>query len=89
MTDGVTVRLPNGLLPFSGNQRDFEVPSGTIADVVASLEQAQPSLVGHIIESGRLRAHLLLAVGEEVTRDLATPVPPGAQLRVLAAVSGG
>lgn len=88
MTD-VTVLLPSGLLPFSAGQREFTVPAGTVADVVAGVETACPSLVGHVIEAGRLRTHLLLAVDDEITRDLDTPVPSGGTLRILAAVSGG
>ena len=42
-----------------------------------------------IDEQGNVRPHIKLFVGNDVTRDLAAPIPSGATLMIVAALSGG
>lgn len=88
MTRAVRVELPSGLDPFTGGRRSVEVSAQDVADVVAALEDDMPGIRGHLVDaSGALRPHLLCLVGDEVVRDVTTPV--GSRVRFLIAVSGG
>lgn len=84
----VTVELPSGLDPFTGGRRRFDVVATDVAEVVSALDTQVPGLAGHLVDdSGALRPHLLCLVGEDLVRDMATPVQD--RVRFLIAVSGG
>ncbi|MGH9004175.1 MAG: ubiquitin-like small modifier protein 1 [Acidimicrobiia bacterium] len=92
----VTVRLPAPLRPVSGGRStvDVEVKGG--ADVAALLDrlgESHPALERRLRdEQGRLRPHVNVFVGPDNIRDLAhlgTPLPDGAEVTILPAVSGG
>jgi molybdopterin converting factor small subunit len=60
-----------------------------VSQVLTSLFQAEPGLRNHLIdEEGNIRTHVLVFVDGE-RADLSTPVPDGAEVQVLQAVSGG
>lgn len=92
----VTVRLAAGLRAHAGGAAHVEVDVATpapLATVLDALAAAHPA-VGRRVrdEAGALRTHVNVFVGSDNARDLdglATVVPPGAELAVLAAVSGG
>ena len=88
----VVVRLAAALRPHadgaSSVEVDVEAPA-TVGDVIDALAAAHPG-VGRRIrdEAGALRRHVNVFVGsDKATVD--TPVPEGAELTVLPAVSGG
>lgn len=62
----------------------------TVRGVLASIDGAYPGLRFRIIdEQGQVRPHIRLFVGHRMTRDLATPIPSGEVLMIVAALSGG
>jgi hypothetical protein len=42
-----------------------------------------------IDERGRVRPHIKLFIGDTLTRDLRAPIPAGATVMIVAALSGG
>jgi molybdopterin converting factor small subunit len=65
----------------------------TVRDVLAALASTYPSVHhGAVDERGAVRIHVNVFVGMEnirFTGGLATPVPTGAHVSILPAVSGG
>lgn len=62
----------------------------TVGGALAGLDIAYPGIRFRIVdEQGRVRPHIKLFVGTTITRDLATPIPTGAPLMIVAALSGG
>jgi sulfur-carrier protein len=92
----VAVRLATALRSHAGGQATVEVdvaPPAALRTVLDALAAAHPA-VGRRVrdESGALRRHVNLFVGADNAKDLGgldTPVPEGAEVSVLAAVSGG
>ena len=70
-----------------------EVPAATMREVIDELERRHPGFAGYIIdETGRLRRHVNLFVGEEPIRDrekLSDKLAPDARVFVMQALSGG
>lgn len=92
----VVVRLASGLRVHAGGASTVEVDVAepvTVAAVLDALAAAHPA-VGRRVrdEAGELRQHVNVFVGQDSFRDLDGPdtvVPVGAEVAVLAAVSGG
>ena len=92
----VAVRLATALRTHAAGQASIELEvatPATLRTVLDALAEAHPS-VGRRVrdESGALRRHVNIFVGADNAKDLAgldTPVPDGAEVSVLAAVSGG
>ena len=93
----VRVRLPTPLQSYTGEPEvGVAVPvlapelPPTVGGVLASLNITYPGLRFRIIdEQGKVRPHIKLFIGGELTRDLSTPLPSGATLMIVAALSGG
>lgn len=84
------VHLPRSLVAlFPGAERRAEARGGTVLDVVRDLDGRMPGLANRVLDAGPvIRTHLNIFVnGERAT--VATPVPPGAELHVIPAISGG
>jgi molybdopterin converting factor small subunit len=95
----VIVRLPGVLREFAGGAREIDVPLGspaTVGELLAAVDAGWP-LLGRRLhdEQGRLRAHVRLYVDGEDVRVLGgsggidAAIPPGAEVIVVPAVSGG
>jgi sulfur-carrier protein len=89
----VVVRLAAALRPHAGGASSitFDLPSPvTLGAVVDAVAAAHPA-VGRRLrdESGALRRHVNLFVGDAAVRDAAAVVPEGCEITVLPAVSGG
>ena len=92
----VVVRLASGLRVHAGGQSSVEVDvsePATVGAVLDAVAAAHPA-VGRRVrdEAGTLRSHVNVFVGPDNFRDLddlATVVPEGAEVAILAAVSGG
>jgi molybdopterin synthase sulfur carrier subunit len=90
------VRLATALRTHAGGRARIELevgPPATLRTVLEALAAVHPS-VGRRVrdESGALRRHVNVFVGADNAKDLEdldTPVPEGAEVSVLAAVSGG
>jgi molybdopterin converting factor small subunit len=91
----VRVHLSGHLRPFADGAAVVELRArfATARDVLEALWEKHPNLRDRVsTELGDLRPHVNLFVGEECVRftgGLDTPVPEGAELHLLPAVSGG
>jgi len=87
------VAFTRHLQRFFPDLADGEVPGATVREVVDALEQRHPGLASYIVdETGRLRRHVNVFVGEEPIRDrehLGDAVRPTDQVFILQALSGG
>jgi len=93
----VCVRIPTPLRSYTGGSEVFvavpvlapELPP-TIGGVLAALNLNYPGIRFRMIdEQGNVRPHIKLFVDSDVTRDLGAPIPSGATLMIVAALSGG
>lgn len=93
----VSVRVPASLRSLVGGEAVLAVDVGpaeaTVGDVLKRLASEHVALHRRLCdERGNVRTHVNVFVGEDNVRDLdglATPVPAGADVTVLPAVSGG
>jgi molybdopterin converting factor small subunit len=91
----VTVHVPGPLAPYAGGQGtvELEVEGSTVLDSLAALWAVHPRLRDRVLdEQGRVRPHVNLFVDRESVRHtggLETPLPAGATLSIIPAVSGG
>ena len=64
--------------------------SPTLGDLLAALDSAHPGIRFRMQdEQGKLRPHIKVFVDAAVERNLAVPGPPGADIMIVAALSGG
>lgn len=70
-----------------------EVPGATVRELVEELDRRHPGLASYIVdETGRLRRHVAVFVGEEPIRDrerLGDRLSPDDRVFILQALSGG
>ena len=93
----VRVRIPSPLRSYTGAPAtDIAVPvlapelPPTLRGVLAALDLSYPGIRFRIIdEQGQVRRHIKLFVGSQLARDLATPIPTGSEVMIVAALSGG
>ena len=93
MTDAprpAIVHLPRSLVSlFPGSERRMAAEGATVLDVIRDLDSRVPGVANRVLDAGpSIRRHLNLFVNGELAA-LDTPVPPGADLHVIPAVSGG
>lgn len=84
------VHLPRSLVTmFPGAERRAEARGTTVLEVITDLDRRVPGLANRVLDAGPvLRTHLNVFVnGEQAT--VTTPVPPGAEVHVIPAISGG
>jgi molybdopterin converting factor small subunit len=87
----LSVHVPGPLRAFSGGRDvvELDAPAGPLRDVLAALFARHPGLRDRVLtDAGELRRHVNVFVGAERAR-LADPVPDGAEISILPAVSGG
>ena len=91
----ITVELPNVLCSYTDQNPSLILnePCETVGDALAALGRKSPGALDRIMdERGEVRRHVNPFVNGENVRfldGLKTPVPNGATIFVLAAVSGG
>ncbi len=88
------VHLPGVLAPYAGGRSRVTLEAGPdVGAALAALFALHAGLRDRIQnERGEVRQHVNVFVGSENVRDLnglATPLPDGAELFILPAVSGG
>jgi molybdopterin converting factor small subunit len=92
---GVTVHLPAPLLPYAdGNERIvLEGAPASVREALTAIRDRHPALHDRLLtEQGEVRPHVNVFVGGESIRfldGLETKVGDGAEIHVIAAVSGG
>ena len=92
------VRIPSPLLSYTLGHPEVIVTLPELSPdhapplraIVAALDSAFPGLRFRMVdEQGKLRPHIAVFVGPTAVRDLGTPVAPGTDLMIVAALSGG
>ena len=84
------VVVPTQLRSYTAGRSEVEASGTTLADVLADLDRQFPGFRFRVIdEQDRVRRHIILFVGSERQDDLATAMPPGADLQIVGALSGG
>lgn len=74
---------------FPGTPRHMELAGDTVRDVLAALDARVPGMADRLLTAGpEIREHIRVFVDTDLA-GLDTPVPEGAVVRVVAAVSGG
>ncbi len=94
----VRVRLPSPLRSYTDGKSEVDIavpvlaPESptSLASVLAALDASYPGIRFRMIdEQGDMRPHIKMFVGRDLTRNLATQVPGGSELMIVAALSGG
>lgn len=92
-TSHVTVFVPEVLRERTGGARRLQGQGATVAELIASLEHQYPGMRFHLcFETGELRQYVNLYVNGVHVRylqGLETPLPNGAEVRILPSVAGG
>ncbi len=91
----VTFLIPGPLRAFAGGQARIviEPPPATLADALEALWIRCPGIRDRVVtEQAQIREHINVFVGNEDVRytgGLQTPIPDGAEIAILPAISGG
>ena len=86
----VSVTLPTLLLRlFPGSVRRLDLPAATVAELIEALDARWPGMRDRLCDSRpRIRRHInVFVAGERAT--LATRLPPGTEVIIMTAISGG
>ncbi|MBI5513996.1 MAG: MoaD/ThiS family protein [Deltaproteobacteria bacterium] len=86
----VRVVVPGQLRGYTRGRPEVQAEGATVDAVLWDLDRQFPGFRFRVIdEQDRVRRHILLFVGEERREDLHSPVPDGAALQLVGALSGG
>lgn len=87
------VTFTRHLLRFFPTLAEGPVPGATVREVLDELDRRHPGFASYVVdETGRLRKHVNVFVGEEPIRDrerLGDKLTPDAKVFILQALSGG
>ncbi len=84
------VLVPSQLHGYTAGRSEVEAEGHTLDEVLHDLDRRFPGLRFRVIdEQDRVRRHVVLFVGPERQDDLSTPIPAGAALTIVGALSGG
>lgn len=82
--------MPTQLRDYTAGRGTVEAEGTTLAAVLDDLERQFPGFRFRVIdEQDRVRRHIILFVGGERQDDLEAGIPPGAELFIVGALSGG
>jgi len=84
------VRLPRSLIAlFPDAPRRLEADGATVQELIDDLDRHVPGLRNRLVDAGpAIRTHInVFVAGERAT--LSTPIPDGAVIHIIPAVSGG
>lgn len=86
----VRVILPRGLAAiFPGIGRETAATGGTVLEVINDVDSRVPGFANRVLDAGpSVREHLNIFVNGD-RADVSTPVPDGATVHVIPAISGG
>ena len=88
----IKVNLPGPLRPYADGNAHVELDKGpcSVGDVLTALERQHPAIGRRVTdEQGHIRSHVHVYVGDERAKQLTDAVDDGAEVTILAAVSGG
>jgi len=84
------VHIPAMLRDLTGGRAVIEAAGGTVREVVDDLERQCPGIRDQLVEAGRLRSNLSVAVDGEVSPlGLRETVEPSSEVHFVAAIRGG
>ena len=84
------VIVPTQLRGYTSGRAEVAASGATLAELLADLDRQFPGFRFRVIdEQDRVRRHIILFVGAERQDDLAAPLPPGADVQIVGALSGG
>ncbi len=84
------VSVPSQLRGYTGGASEVGSEGASLGEVLADLDARFPGFRFRVIdEQGRVRRHMILFVGGERQDDLSAPIPPGADVFIIGALSGG
>ena len=85
-----TVFIPTLLQPAVGGVKRVEVTGATVRQVIEELERLHPGIEAQLVDDGRLRTNLSVAVDGEVSPlGLLERVGPNSEVHFVTAISGG
>ena len=86
----MNVLIPSALQSYTG-AAEIEAAGDTLAELFEALDARYPGMRFRIIdEHQRVRRHIKLFVNrDQADGDLATPLEPGDEIMIVAALSGG
>jgi len=85
-----TVYIPTLLRTLTGGRANVEVEGATVRQVIDNLEQAWPGVRDRLLDEGKLRPNISVAVDGEVTpMGLIESVGPASEVHFIAAIKGG
>ena len=78
------------LRTLTGGRESVEVEGGTVRQVIDNLDRAWPGLRDRLLDEGKLRPNISVAVDGEVTpMGLIEAVGPASEVHFIAAIKGG
>jgi len=84
------VLLPSPLADYTAHRREVEALGATVGELFDDLDRRYPGLRFRVIdEQDAIRPHIKVFVNREQARTIATPLRPGDEVLVVAALSGG
>jgi sulfur-carrier protein len=90
MAMSCTVRIASPLRSYTAGAATLVGSGGTLAEVLANLEQRCPGIRFRMIdEQNRIRPHMRLFVNASEARELTATVREGDTVHVICALSGG
>jgi molybdopterin converting factor small subunit len=85
-----TVHLPTTLRPLAGGRERVQASGATLRQVFDALDAEYPGLKSQIVEDGRIRSQLAVAVnGSVVEGGMVVHVDEDAEIFLIPAIGGG
>lgn len=85
-----TVFLPTLLRPLAGGRESIDVGGSNVRQVVDNLEAQCPGVKDRLLDQGRLRKNVSVAVDGEISPiGLLEEVRPASEIHFVLAISGG
>jgi molybdopterin synthase sulfur carrier subunit len=86
----VTVFIPSMLQEAAGGRTSIEAAGETVRQVIDNLERVCPGIRDRLLDGGRLRPNISVAVDGEITPlGLVERVRDGAEIHFVTAIKGG
>jgi len=83
------VTIPSPLLSYT-SRREVSAEGATVADVLRDLDRQFPGLRFRMVdEQDQIRQHMRVFLDSQEIRELTIPLPAGATLHIVQALSGG
>ncbi len=84
------VYIPTPLRSYTNKKSVVEAEGTTLAELLVDLDHRYPGIRFRIVdEQDRIREHLKFFVNQSVAPDLAAPLGPQDEVRIITAISGG